>query len=159
MYIYFLHVKFVLHNWHHKNIERHTAHTIVSWPNTKQWIIVHTSDLMMIIRQSLSFLSIITREIGKLKPHSPTYFTSNESWRQGTVENLDAVTAVTDSFKMADTFTGDRTGGALAQTSTQTIGISVRQGRMWVYIRESMGQTDGLLWGLNRRLLIREMLQ
>ena len=35
----------------HKNIKRHTAHTIVSWPNPKQWIIVHTSDLMMIIRQ------------------------------------------------------------------------------------------------------------
>ena len=24
----------------HKNIERHTAHTIVSWPNLKQWVIV-----------------------------------------------------------------------------------------------------------------------
>ena len=35
-----------------KNIKRHTAHTIVSWPNPKQWILVHTSDLMMIIRQS-----------------------------------------------------------------------------------------------------------
>ena len=32
-----------------KNIERHTAHTIVSWPNPKQWVIVHTSDLMMIM--------------------------------------------------------------------------------------------------------------
>ena len=42
-----------------------------------------------------------------------------------TGENLDAVTAVTDSFKMADTFVGDRTGGAVAQTSAQTIGISV----------------------------------
>ena len=40
-------------------------------------------------------------------------------------ENLDAVTAVTDSFKMADTFADDRTGGAVAQTSAQTIGISV----------------------------------
>ena len=38
-----------------KNIKRHTAHTIVSWPNPKQWIIVHTSDLMMIIRQSNIF--------------------------------------------------------------------------------------------------------
>ena len=28
---------------------RHTAHTIVSWPNPKQWQMVHTSDLMMII--------------------------------------------------------------------------------------------------------------
>ena len=36
-------------------IKRHTAHTIVSWPNPKQWIIVHTSDLMMIIRQSNIF--------------------------------------------------------------------------------------------------------
>ena len=38
-----------------KNIKRHTTHTIVSWPNPKQWIIVHTSDLMMIIRQSNIF--------------------------------------------------------------------------------------------------------
>ena len=39
----------------HKNIKRHTAHTIVSWPNPKQWIIVHNSNLMMIIRQSNIF--------------------------------------------------------------------------------------------------------
>ena len=45
--------------------------------------------------------------------------------REITGENLDAVTAVTDSFKMADTFAGDRTGGAVAQTSAHTIGISV----------------------------------
>ena len=36
----------------HKNIERHTAHSVVSWPNPKQWVIVHTSDLM-ILRQSI----------------------------------------------------------------------------------------------------------
>ena len=28
------------HLFIHKNIERHTAHTIVSWPNPKQWVIV-----------------------------------------------------------------------------------------------------------------------
>ena len=33
-----------------KNILRHTAHTIVSWPNSKQWLTIHTSDLMMKIR-------------------------------------------------------------------------------------------------------------
>ena len=49
-----------------------------------------------------------------------------------TGENLDAVTAVTDSFKMADAFAGDRTGGAAVQTSTQTVDISVRQVRVWV---------------------------
>ena len=57
----------------HKNIERHTAHTIVSWPNPKQRVIVKTSDLMMIISQSIYILSIITKEIGKLKTHSPIY--------------------------------------------------------------------------------------
>ena len=36
-----------------KNIERRIAHILVSWPNPKQWIIVHISDLIMIIRQSL----------------------------------------------------------------------------------------------------------
>ena len=56
-----------------KNTERHTAHTIVSWPNPKQWVSVHTSDLMMIIRQIIYILSIITWEMGKLKTHSPTY--------------------------------------------------------------------------------------
>ena len=54
----------VLHSFD-KNTVRHTAHTIVSWP--------HPSDLMIIIRQSIYILSIITREVGKLKTHSPTY--------------------------------------------------------------------------------------
>ena len=58
----------------HKNTDRHTAHTIVSWPNPKQWVIVHTSDSMMIIRESIYILPIITREIGQLKTHSPTCF-------------------------------------------------------------------------------------
>ena len=57
----------------HRNIDRHTAHIIVSWPNPKQWVIVHTSDLIMIIRQSMYILSIITKEMGELKTHSPTY--------------------------------------------------------------------------------------
>ena len=57
----------------YKNIERHTADTIFSWPNPKQWVKVHTSDLIMIIRQSIYIISIITREMGKLKTNSPTY--------------------------------------------------------------------------------------
>ena len=55
----------------YKNIERHTVHTIVSWPNPKQWVIVHTSNLMMIIRQSIYILSIITRGMGKVKTYEP----------------------------------------------------------------------------------------
>ena len=39
--------------WRHKNIARHTAHTIVSWPNTKQWQPTHTSNLMVIIMISI----------------------------------------------------------------------------------------------------------
>ena len=62
--------------WANKNIERHAAHTIVSWSNPKQWVIVHTSDLVMIIRHkwdiSIYILSIITRGVGKQKTHSPT---------------------------------------------------------------------------------------
>ena len=50
--------------------------------------------------------------------------------RHCTGENLDAVTAVTDSFKMADAFADDQTGGVVAQTSTQTIDISVWLGRV-----------------------------
>ena len=37
------------------NIKRHTALTIVSWPNPKLLIIVHTFYLMMIVRQSNIF--------------------------------------------------------------------------------------------------------
>ena len=55
-----------------------------------------------------------------------------------TGENLDAVTAVTDSFKMADTFAGDRTGGAVAQTSAHTICISVWQGRVWIILLQGI---------------------
>ena len=55
------------------NIKRHAAYTIVSWPIPKQWVIVHTSDLMMMIKQSRYIVSITTRKIGKLKTHSPTY--------------------------------------------------------------------------------------
>ena len=58
---------------YYKNIERHTADTIVSWINPKQWVIVHSSDLMMIIRKSIYIILIITKEMGKLKTYSPTY--------------------------------------------------------------------------------------
>ena len=33
----------------YKTIERHIVHTTVSWPNLKQWQMVDTSDLIMII--------------------------------------------------------------------------------------------------------------
>ena len=39
---------------------------------------------------------------------------------------------------MADTFTGDRTGGAVAQTSAQTIAIRLWQGRMWVSLLQGI---------------------
>ena len=57
----------------YKNTERNSAHSIFSWPNPKQSMLVHTSDLMMIIRQSVCIFSIITREMGKLQAHSSTY--------------------------------------------------------------------------------------
>ena len=47
-------------------------------------------------------------------------------------EKLDAVTAATDSIKMAGAFAGDRTGDSVAQTRAQTIDISVWRGRVWV---------------------------
>ena len=46
----------------YKNIERHAAHALVSWPNPKQWVIVHTSDLMMIIRPSIYIFSLSSQE-------------------------------------------------------------------------------------------------
>ena len=40
-------------------------------------------------------------------------------------DNLDSVTVLTDSFKMAGAFVGEQTAGAVAQASAQTIDISV----------------------------------
>ena len=56
----------------------------------------------------------------------------------GTGENLDAVTAVTDSFKMADAFIGGRNGGAVAQTNVQRVDNSVWQDRVWVNGRQKI---------------------
>ena len=39
--------------------------------------------------------------------------------------HFNAARAVTDSFKMADAFAGERTSGTLAQTSAETLGISM----------------------------------
>ena len=76
----------------HKTTERHTAHTIVSWPNPKEWVIVHTSDSMMIIRQSICILSIITREMGQQKTHSLTCFVMDK-W-----ENMPYLTHTLDKL-------------------------------------------------------------
>ena len=54
-----------------KNIEWHTAHTIVSWPFTKRWQLGHTSDLMMIIRSNSGICSIVIKEMGRLNIQSP----------------------------------------------------------------------------------------
>ena len=51
----------------------HTAHTVVSRPNTKQWQMGHNSDLMMIIRKSTCILKIIIWEMGMLNTYSPIY--------------------------------------------------------------------------------------
>ena len=83
-------------NVYYKNIERHTAHTIVSWPSPKQWVIVHTSDLMMIIRQSIYILSINSREMGELNTHSPTYCIM-DNW-----ENMLNLTHTLDKIYLTD---------------------------------------------------------
>ena len=52
----------VFMSWrHYKNIKRHTAHTITSWHNPKQWQMVHTSDLMMII-DKVQIISQLSQE-------------------------------------------------------------------------------------------------
>ena len=56
-----------------KNINRHIAHTIVSWPNPKLWQMGHTSDLMMIIRWSTRIRTIMIKQMGMLNTHSPIY--------------------------------------------------------------------------------------
>ena len=54
-----------------KNIAKHTAHTIVSWPDPKHCLMIHISELMLLIRWSANILTIIKREIVKLKNLSP----------------------------------------------------------------------------------------
>ena len=56
-----------------KNIVRHTARTIISWLNPKQWLTVHTSDLMIIIRYSTHSHRQKTT-LGKLRTHSPIHW-------------------------------------------------------------------------------------
>ena len=66
-------------NHQHKNIERQKAHTIVSWPNHKQWKMGHTSDLMMILRWSTLSLTIIIRKMGKPNTQSSIYY-MKDNW-------------------------------------------------------------------------------
>ena len=60
--------------FNHKIIKRHTTHTIVSWPNPTHWILLYTSDLMMIIRQSNIFSQPTRGILGKLNTYSPIYW-------------------------------------------------------------------------------------
>ena len=80
-----------------KNTKRHTAHTIVSWPNPKQWVIVHTSNLMMKKRQSIYILSIITKKWVNWK-HSLTYCIM-DNW-----ENMPYLTHALDKIYLTGIF-------------------------------------------------------
>ena len=64
-----------------KNMEIHTAHTIISLPNHKQWKMGHASDLMVIMRWSTHILTKVIR-MGKLNTHSLIYCMKNnwENW-------------------------------------------------------------------------------
>ena len=52
-----------------KNIVKHTAKTIVSWANPKQWLIIHISESIMIIRCITDILKIIGRDIRHYMKH------------------------------------------------------------------------------------------
>ena len=46
----------------YKNIERHTAHTIVSWPNPKQWVIgkdIHMNNITQLNHAYLENVSLL----------------------------------------------------------------------------------------------------
>ena len=59
----------------YKNVERqYTVDTIVSWPNPKQWVINSSYVRFDDDNETKYICSLnITREMGKLKTHSPTY--------------------------------------------------------------------------------------
>ena len=52
----YYHILLALQNFQFSS-RTHTAHTTVSWPHPKQWIIIHASDLMMIARQRIYSLN------------------------------------------------------------------------------------------------------
>ena len=58
----------------YKNIVKYTWHALASWPNTKQWLMTKTSDLMMTIKH---ILTIITIDLGKLKTQNLIHWTKN----------------------------------------------------------------------------------
>ena len=66
-----------------KNIGRHAAHNIVWWPNHKHWLIIYTSDLMMIRYSRPHILAVIACKMGLLKTHSLVYRKEDvcENWR------------------------------------------------------------------------------
>ena len=61
----------------------HISHTIVSlYNNPKQWLVIHMSDLMKMIRLSTNILTTLNKEMGKLKTHSPLHiYNINDSWK------------------------------------------------------------------------------
>ena len=72
IYHYDIYEKTLCKAWSiYKNIERHTANAIVSWPNPQHWQMSHTSDSILILRQSTLILKIIIRAMGKPNTHSP----------------------------------------------------------------------------------------
>ena len=48
-----------------KNIVRHTAHTIVSWSNPKQWFMIHTSALINHIEYTCNRLAKVSESCWK----------------------------------------------------------------------------------------------
>ena len=64
------------HITQHKNMARHTAHTIVSLPNPRQCLMFHNYDLMMIVRWNTNILTIMKKETWKLQGHTPIYCTN-----------------------------------------------------------------------------------
>ena len=52
----------------HKDKAIYIEHNIIFWSYNKQWLIIHTSDLMMITRKSTHILTIITRQVEYAQP-------------------------------------------------------------------------------------------
>ena len=58
-------------------------HTIVSSPNPKLWQMVHTSDLIVIIRYGRRIIKTNLREMTKLNTHNPIYCIAPFLWTNG----------------------------------------------------------------------------
>ena len=62
------------------NIARHTAHTIVSWPIPKHLLMIHISNLMVMMEWITSISTIIKRQVSWSWKHTQSIYRIKYNW-------------------------------------------------------------------------------